>query len=176
MPKRTRRRHDDTDADVVECFLWGDGTYHVLGEPCFTNEADAASAWRRVRRAVWAVTPRFVLPHAAVTFDGLTMTAQAYILMHWNTLPPFTVRAALACLADDRAHVTRFEAVDPKGAQSIADYLALLKRDFDVIAAAADALGGQPWLQREYPLHITPAATNYGLDEPTPLIGDEEDV
>jgi hypothetical protein len=164
MPKLRRlERLQPREPDPLDVFQWSrDGTYHVLGDKHYRDRAEAARAWQKARRAVWACTSRFRIPGAATAYDGLTMEGLDYVLAHWNVLPPFNGRVVLQRLASDRAHIAHFEATNATGARAIADYLGKLRADLDVIEQTARALVGVPYVARRYPHHIAGSTLCYG--------------
>jgi hypothetical protein len=156
MRRRRPERPDDLE-DLVDVFRWGDGTYHILNEDYFETRAEAEAAWTRVRRLIWAETHRFMLPHAAESFDGLMHSALAYLRGHW--LHGFDAEEALARLAEDRARVEVFQASNPAGAATISDYLRKLADDYDAIEGTIRALAIAS--ERSYPHHLNSASV-YG--------------
>jgi len=164
MPIRTRLQAAPVArVDAVSAFRWsdnGDGLSHMLGYPCFSTRAAAARAWHRVRRAVWATTPRFTVPLTATVFDGVTIDSLEFIRWEWNVVGAFDRAGARAALAVDRAHLVAFE--HTRAARSIRDYLDLFRADLDTIARTADTLATIPdGVFRPYPSPLHTAAT-YG--------------
>ena len=141
MPVRKRLQTAPVaEVDAVSAFRWsfGDGLSHALGYPCFKTRAEAERAWQRVRREVWAKTPRFSVPRTSMVYDGLTTNGRDFVLDHWNHLGAFDLAGALDALAVDRANLEAFERT--RAARSIGDYLDLFRGDLDTIEQTARSL------------------------------------
>lgn len=155
--------------DAVRTFLvslnddFTDDTF-CLG---FPSRRAAQLAWPSCRRDVWAGTPRMAVPSAAEQFDGFTTRAQDLVLSH-SFDPVFPLTEVLIALKDDRAAISAFEARDPAGAESIASFLVLLRKDLMTIEAIARTLASLPWNRRSYPRELHPHSYYY---DPRTLIG-----
>jgi hypothetical protein len=147
MLKRRTTTHDDglDDAAAVSAFKWsdtGDGCTHALGEPHFRDRQEAERGWQRVRRLMWAVTPRFSVPDSSMLFDGVTTEGLAFVRATWNHAGPYDLVGALTALATDRANLATF--AQTEAAATIADYLALFRQDLDRVEQTARDLAAVP--------------------------------
>ena len=122
---------------------WGDSTefltLDLFGDPAFESAAAARAAWPLCRRAVWGNHHRFRTPEAAELIDAITFLSVGTVRSGWYQ-DDFPLAAALEALADDRQNVAAFRARDPEGASTVADYLALLEGDFQMVETTARAL------------------------------------
>lgn len=162
-----------TEVDPLAAFTWtmdGSGMdADAFDLPAYATATEAARAWERHRRTIWAQQMRFRIPTPAHYYDGLTMQGRDYVLRCWNHLPPFDADAALAELNEDRANLAAFRRT--KGAGAIADYLDILAADLDMIEAAARDLATYPaGVFRPYPAHVISAST-YGYPKQTQTSG-----
>jgi hypothetical protein len=146
-------------------FLLSDGTCGFTGDEVFPNRESARRAWPAYRRDTWGHARRGTLPAAAGIFDALTTDGFDVVHRSWQA-DPFPLDQVRRALDGDRAAVRAFQARDPKGARSIADYLHVFVAHLDVVEAEAQRLAAVPrsvpgW-QREYPHRLTTGA-RYGL-------------
>jgi hypothetical protein len=88
---------------------------------------------------VWGDHHRFRTPEAAELIDAITFLSVGTVRSGWYQ-DDFPLAAALEALADDRQNVAAFRARDPEGASTVADYLALLEGDFQMVETTARAL------------------------------------
>jgi hypothetical protein len=118
------------------------------------------------RRAVWGNAHRFTTPNPAGLFDGITFVSVGTVRSGWYQ-DDFPLNPALEALADDRRNVAAFLARDPHGAATIADYLALLEADFQIVETTARALAALtgPSYQKPYPQNLGSAQTYSGSPE-----------
>jgi hypothetical protein len=146
MPTTRRRlaRHSVPRVDAVSCFRWTTNGYspHPFGAdvPVYGNETEARSAWEIYRRDVWAASHRMEVPRTAKLYDGLTTIGRDVIWETFSYINGIDLDGALAGLEADRTAITRFERANPKGAYSIADFLAKWRSDLDAIESIARRL------------------------------------
>jgi hypothetical protein len=131
----------------------------LTDEACFASEAEARAAWPVARRLVWATYHRFTVPAAATHFDGLSADSPAAVRDGWYEAT-FPLDDVLAALRRDRARLAAFSADDVAGAAAIADYLDMLRADFDIVEQTARTLTAARG-DRMYP-HTVCSATRYG--------------
>ena len=149
---------------------WGDpgeGFVRTLfGDPAFESPEAARAAWPACRRAVWGNYHRFRVPSAAELFDRITFEECRRGAQGWYQ-DDFPLTAALEALAEDRQNLSAFRARDPVGAATIADYLALLEADFQMVETTARALAALtgPSYRKPYPQHLGSATTYSGSPE-----------
>jgi hypothetical protein len=147
---------------------WGDPgasfTRDLFRDPAFATEADARRAWSDCRRAVWATCHRFRVPSAAELFDGITCASVGVVRDGWHDAT-FPLTEARAAVAEDREHLAVFRARDPVAAATIADFLASLEADLELVDTTARALAAVTGLARPYPHHLGSAISYAGSPE-----------
>jgi hypothetical protein len=147
------------DDDAVSIFRWslvGTGRTHLLGEPGYATVEEAARAWDRVRREVWAREHVGHIPRAAECFDGLTCLTREAACEAWETMP-YPHGLVLEAVAADRAAVEKFRQTDPAGAHAVADYLGAWLPYLDVRERASEAMA-----RRSAPFGPHPYHERYG--------------
>lgn len=174
--RRREHIHAAVSAAWLDAFAWcavGNGRDSLLGIPSpFADEAASRAGWTACRRAVWARTTRFRIPRAAEHYDGLRTDGLDELRRTWNH-NVFPLADVLAATEGDRARLATFRPT-PAG-ETIADYLDMLGRDFDAVAATAHALEAAPdVMKRKHPAHLNTARTygQVGDDPPTARIDD----
>ncbi len=148
-----------THTQMVRLYCWpldADFVDDALLGFAFPSRRAAARAWPSCRADVWRGSRRMTIPFAARVFDHLTHGGWGVAWTSWNHVT-YPVRRTVQALAADRAALARFEQRDPRGAASIAAFLAELREDFDTIEAIAHRLAETPHEHRRLPRPLMPS-------------------
>lgn len=168
-PIRESAKRDMTVPKVsLIAWLIGDGTVGATLDDVARDRDEAAAAWPHYRRLVWSRTQLTGLSRSAEIFDGLQTSGVERLRSVWDAdVLPLT--AIFQALDADRAAVRRFQQRDPRGAASIADYLAVFVAGLDRVKVEARRLAGKKcahgWM-RGYP--DLSSGSRYGDDQPVP--------
>jgi hypothetical protein len=137
-------------ADVCKRFLQArDQTFmrswfdHAL----FASTEEARRAWPEARRGVWAATLRMRIPRAAQAFDGLTLTAPEVMRQVFGHVV-FPFQEVVAAVAADRRALHAFMGKERQAARELADILAVLSSDLDMLEQDAHRLAGVALTER----------------------------